>query len=90
MANIKTVRPYGYFDRALQKYFPTERSKREHMKRHGIKHDGSMESETHRDRRNAEIINQDRNKQGRRSKTLQELAGDARKVKGRTLYFHSK
>lgn len=86
MANIKKVNPYGTFDKALQKYFPTEKSKREHLKRQGIVHDGSMESERKRDNRLAEIVNESRNKQGRKSKTLQELAGDARRVKSPTIY----
>jgi len=75
------------FDRALQKDFPTDRARKEHMKRNNIVHDGSMEKENKRDERNAAIVNEMRNKRGLKSKTVQELAGDARKVKGRTLYF---
>lgn len=86
MANIKDVRPYGYYDRALQKFFPTKSSEKEYKKIHGIAPAGSMESERKRDDRNAAIINESRNRQGRKSKTLQELAGDARKVKSPTIY----
>jgi len=84
--HIKKINPYGVHDKALNKFFPTERSKREHMKIHGIAHDGSMEKERKRDDRNAAIINQERRKQGLKPRTLQELAGNARKVKS-TVYF---
>ena len=75
------------FDRALQKHFSTDREKKRYMKDHNIVHDGSMEREKKRDERNAAIVNEMRNKRGLKSKTVQELAGNARKVKGRTLYF---
>ena len=75
------------FDKALNKDFSTDRAKKAYMKEHGIVHDGSMESERKRDERNGEIINEERRKQGLKSKTLQELAGDAKKVKSRTVYF---
>lgn len=75
------------YDKALAKYFSSERGKRAYMKEHNIAHDGSMESERKRDERNGEIINEERRKQGLKSKTLQELAGNARKVKRPTTYF---
>lgn len=89
MANINARKiPYcGEFNKALNKFFPTERSEKEYMKAHGIVHDSSTESENKRDERNVAIINESRNKQGRKSKTAQELAGDARKVKAATKYF---
>ena len=87
MANIQKVK-YGGFDKALNKYFPTERAKKYHMEKHGIVHDDSMEREHKRDERNAAIVNETRRKQGLKPKTLQELAGDARKVKAPTKYFY--
>ena len=76
-----------YYDKALNKVFRSKSEKERHLKEHGIVHDGSMENDRKRDDRLAEIINEERNKQGLKSKTLQELAGDAKKVKSRTVYF---
>ncbi len=90
MSNIKKVNPYGFYDKALNKHFVTERSKKEYMKAHSIVHDGSMENENKRDERNVAIINDERRKQGLKPKTKQELAGDARRVKSPTLYFYNK
>ncbi len=89
MANVNARKiPYsGEFNKALNKFFPTERSEKQYMKEHGIVHCGSVEKESTRDNRLAEIINQRRNKDGLKSKTLQELAGDARRVKSSTKYF---
>ncbi len=78
------------YDRALQKDFPTERSRKEYLKQHGLAHDGSMESDKKRTSRLAEIINEDRNKQGLKSKTVQELVGNSRKIPGRTFYSFGK
>ena len=74
------------YDKALNKWFKSPQEKKQHMKVNGIAHCGSMERESTRDNRLAEIINEDRNKQGLKSKTLQELAGDSRKVKSSTIY----
>ena len=87
MANIKTVNPYGGFDRALQKNFTTVRAKREYMKAHGIHETGSSESDKKRTSRNAEIVNEERNRKGLKSKTVHELVGNSRKIPGKTLYF---
>jgi len=86
MANIKDVKPYGYYDKALRQYFPTVISKKEFMKKNGIRHDGSTESETHRVNRIAEEYNEKRRKEGKKTRTVQEIVGDTRRIPTKT-YF---
>jgi hypothetical protein len=88
MANIKKVRPYGYYDRALQKHFATNREKRDYLKAHGFRESGDMESDKKRTARNVAIVNEARRKQGLKPKTAQELVGDSRKIPGKTVYFY--
>ncbi len=71
----------AYHDKALNRVFRSKEEKKEFMKRTGIRHDGSMESERKRTSRLCEIINDERNKKGLKSKTEAELVGDARKFR---------
>ena len=87
MSNLSKVKPYGEYDRALQKFFPTKTAKKEYMKIHGLAHDGSMESDEHRTNRLAEQINEDRRKRGQKPKTVQELVGNAKKVPKKIYFF---
>ncbi len=67
---------HGYFDKALARNFNSKSEKRDFMNAHGLHEDGSMESERHRVNRLAEQINEERKKQGLKSKTVSELRGD--------------
>jgi len=66
----------GYYDKALQKHFHSKSEKREYMNSKGISEEGSMESNSHRDRRLADEINYHREKQGLKPKTIAELKGE--------------
>lgn len=87
MSNIKKVFPYGTFDKALQKFFPTIRSKKVFMKAHGIRHDGSMEQEGKRTERIAAEINDRRRKEGKKTRTVQELVGTTRRIPKKLYFF---
>ena len=87
MANIKPVRPYGEFDRALNKHFGTRREKKEYLKKHGLRHDGSTESERHRIERIAEQYNEQRKKEGKKPRTVQEIVGTTRRIPQKLYFF---
>jgi hypothetical protein len=72
---------HGYFDKALGQHFNTKTEKREFMNKHGIAEDGSMESDKHRTNRLVEEINHQREKQGLKPKTKEELIGDSRETR---------
>jgi hypothetical protein len=88
MSNIKPVRPYGYFDKALNRQFNTEHAKRDYMKANDMHVDGSMESDERRTNRVTDEINADRVRRGQKPKTKHELVGNSRKIKGPTIYIY--
>ncbi len=66
---------HGYFDKALARNFNSKSEKRYFINHQELHEDGSMESERHRVDRLAEQINEERKKQGLKSKTVSELRG---------------
>ena len=70
---------HGYYDKALNRYFSDKTEKREYMNEHKLVEDGSMESEKHRVNRLCEVINYEREKQGEKPKTKEEIIGDSRR-----------
>lgn len=74
---------HGYFDKALQRWFGSKSEKKDFMNAHGLVEDGSMENDRHRINRLVEQINEDRKKQGLKSKTKDEIIGDSREIRRR-------
>lgn len=70
---------HGYYDKALGRYFSSKTEKRDFMNAHNLVEDGSMESERHRVNRLCEVINEEREKHGLKSKTKEEIIGDSRR-----------
>lgn len=76
-----------YYDKALNRVFTSKGQKKEYMKANGIAHDGSMESQRKRTNRLCEVVNEERNKQGLKSKTEEELVGDSRPHSSKKYFF---
>jgi len=85
---IKKVNPYGIYDKALNKNFLSDKQREAYLKEKGLKHANDTEKEKHRTERLSHIVNEERRKQGLKPKTEQELVGNSRKIKGKTLYFY--
>ncbi|MBU0598901.1 hypothetical protein KKF61_08025 [Patescibacteria group bacterium] len=85
---IKKVNPYGLHDKALNKNFLSDKEREGYLKEKGFKHADDSERDKHRTERLAHTVNEERRKQGLKPKTEQELVGNSRKIKGRTLYFY--
>ncbi|MFH1835521.1 MAG: hypothetical protein ABH851_04970 [Methanobacteriota archaeon] len=68
----------GYYDKALNKTFYSKSEKEMFMKAHHLVEDGSMENEKHRENRLVEEINYHRAKAGLKTKTKEQLIGDAK------------
>ena len=70
----------GYFDKSLRRFFPDAKTKANFMRENKIIHEGSNEDDSRRTERLCGVINDDRNKKGMKSKTVQELVGNSRNV----------
>lgn len=68
----------GYFDKALQRTFYSKSEKRDYMNAHKLVEDGSMESEKHRENRLVDKINYEREKNGLKPKTREQIVGDSK------------
>ena len=64
---------HGYFDQALQKHFSSKQEKRDFMNVHGLREDGSMESQRHRDNRLYETVMEEKKKKGLLTESKEEF-----------------
>lgn len=88
MANIKSVNPYGKYDVGLRKFFPTEKTRKEYVKVHNLIENPSMESEKHKVIESIEEINYEREKNGQRPLSSQQIVGNSQASRYiRTGYF---